>query len=488
MNRIIRGIILVITILTPMLITYKAHASVTDIPELDVFSAILIDAETGQILYEDNSDADFYIGGLTKMMVEYIVLEELDKEKVVESAIINPSTYTFSYSWTGNNTKYWYRDNMILHPGTEYPFIEIFKYMVVTGANDATVALAEYLGNKNEQTFVSLMNDKATMLGIDTNFYNTTGLNTNEVNNIIERYNNSDPMPYEPSISTEFDNDKVNEMTAKEAATIAYRLLNDFPRILDYTTIDYLDEDRYNENYETSNQNGMLDIETQEPYSHAYSGVKGLITGTYLDEVNNLTYYSNVTYVEKDNGKFLSVIFHKYSGEDLSKYTEDACKNDVIPKHVRYIETKNLLDYAYSLDKVEISNTNLKEYNFNNKIPVYKGNKNNVTIGVEQPLFIYVNDINSSNINLQIEYNDNIVDNNGRIVGTIEKDSKVGTIKLLLNDKEVKYISQHKYNQNDSDSELVTLDFVGRPNIFKLIWIFIVEIINKFINWIIYLF
>ena len=127
---------------------------------------ILIEEKTKEILYEKNKDEKVSVASLTKMMVQIIVLEKIESKEIKWTDIVTTSK---NASGMGG-TQIW------LSTGEKMSVEDLFKGMSIASANDATVALAEYIsGSENE--FVKLMNNKAKELGLkNTNFKNCTGL------------------------------------------------------------------------------------------------------------------------------------------------------------------------------------------------------------------------------------------------------------------------------------------------------------------------
>lgn len=129
-------------------------------------SGILIEASTGEILYEKNKDEQLSIASLTKMMVQLILLEKIEEGSIKWNDIVTTSA---NASGMGG-TQIW------LSTGEKMSVEDLFKGMSIVSANDATVALAEYASG-SEKEFVKLMNKKAKELGMkNTYFKNSTGL------------------------------------------------------------------------------------------------------------------------------------------------------------------------------------------------------------------------------------------------------------------------------------------------------------------------
>lgn len=132
-------------------------------PEILAKSAIVLDGLSDKILFEKNSNEQLPIASITKIMTVIVALES---EPVFED-IVSISNNAISY---GGST-------MHLQEGEEITVLDLFYGMLLSSANDATIALVEYISHGDINQFVGLMNEKAISLGLmDTHFANPTGL------------------------------------------------------------------------------------------------------------------------------------------------------------------------------------------------------------------------------------------------------------------------------------------------------------------------
>jgi D-alanyl-D-alanine carboxypeptidase (penicillin-binding protein 5/6) len=118
-------------------------------------SAIMMDTRTGRVIYEQNADAPIQPASITKLLSLYLVYEALAEGKAHYSDKVKISVK----AWKTGGTK------MFVELGNEVPLYELMKGMAVVSANDASVAVAEYLGG-DVAIFVKMMNDKAHELGL----------------------------------------------------------------------------------------------------------------------------------------------------------------------------------------------------------------------------------------------------------------------------------------------------------------------------------
>ncbi len=154
--------------LTKPLEALPADASVIKDGKLDINakSAILMEVNTGEILYEDNANEKVSPASITKIMSLLLIMEAIDDSRITLETQVTTSEHAASMG----GSQIW------LEPGEVMTVHELLKATVIASANDATVALAELLYG-SEETFVDKMNEKAKALKLEnTNFKNCSGL------------------------------------------------------------------------------------------------------------------------------------------------------------------------------------------------------------------------------------------------------------------------------------------------------------------------
>lgn len=141
-------------------------ASATSDVDISSKSALLMEAESGDILFSKDETKRLPVASMVKMMTILISLEELEAENITLDTKI---TTTENASSMGGS-------QVFLDPYVDYTFEDLLKSVIMASANDASVALAEYF-NGNEKAFTNRMNKRAKELGmIDTHYANCTGL------------------------------------------------------------------------------------------------------------------------------------------------------------------------------------------------------------------------------------------------------------------------------------------------------------------------
>lgn len=129
-------------------------------------SAILIEASTGEIIYEYNSHEKLEPASMTKMMSLVLIMEAIEKGVISLEQMI---TVSENASGMGGS-------QILLETGEEMSVDDLLKGITIASGNDAVVALAEAIAG-TEENFVKMMNDKIKELGLsDSNFKNCHGL------------------------------------------------------------------------------------------------------------------------------------------------------------------------------------------------------------------------------------------------------------------------------------------------------------------------
>ena len=133
-------------------------------------SAILIEASTGEILYQKNSNQRLAPASMTKIMSLIIIMENIEKGNLKWNDIVVVSKNAASMGGS----------QIFLEQNEMMSVEDLVKGICVASGNDATVAMAEKIAG-TETAFVKLMNEKAKKLGLkNTNFVNATGLDAQE--------------------------------------------------------------------------------------------------------------------------------------------------------------------------------------------------------------------------------------------------------------------------------------------------------------------
>lgn len=221
----------------------------------DSKSSILIECKTNTVLYKKNENEKLAPASMTKIMTMLLVMEKIDANLINYNDLV---TTPKEASNLGGSQIY-------LSEGEKMTVHDLLKAMCIASANDAAMSLACYIGG-NEKNFVNMMNNKVKELGlVNTNFVNPYGFD--------------DPNHYSSSY---------------DMAIIASHLINNYPKILEYTSIyeDYVREDT-EKRFWLVNTNKLVKF---------VDGVDGLKTGW----TNNSGYCLTAT-ISKNNERFIAV-------------------------------------------------------------------------------------------------------------------------------------------------------------------------------------
>ena len=304
-------------------------------------SAILIEASTGEIIYEKNSHEKLAPASMTKMMSMLLIVENIEKgviswdEKVIASE---------NASGMGGS-------QILLETGEEMTVSDLFKGIAVASGNDAVVAMAEKIGGTVEN-FVSMMNKRAKELGLkDTNFKNPHGLD--EANHYSSAYDMS--------------------LIAKE--------LVKHEKVLEFTSIyeDYLRE----------NTDRKLWLVNTNKLVRFYSGVDGLKTG-YTKSAG----YCLTATASRNDVRFIAVAMNEEDSKTRNaevsamldygfsqyKSVKLLSQNDVVDKKVidrgknKYAEIVPSRDVNVVLKKISTDDKVTYDLDINDiKAPIKKG-------------------------------------------------------------------------------------------------------------------
>ena len=157
---------LLLVMLVPMQAFAKENANQTVDLTPSASSAVLMDADTGTVLFQKNMNEKLPPASITKIMTMLLIMEALDKGQIKLNEKVSTSEYAASMGGS----------QIFLEPGEEMTVQDMLKGIAMASGNDASVAMAEKIAG-SEQAFVQMMNQKAQQLGMkNTNFVNPNGL------------------------------------------------------------------------------------------------------------------------------------------------------------------------------------------------------------------------------------------------------------------------------------------------------------------------
>lgn len=199
--------------------------------KVNATSAVLMEAETGKILFAQNESAALPPASVTKVMTLLLVMEAIESGKIGWEDAVTVSERAASMGGS----------QIYLKVGEQMSVTDMVKSVVIASANDAAVALAEHIAG-SEEAFVSMMNERAHSLGMkDTHFENTNGL----------------------------DDTVTDHLTSAKDIAIMSRALIKHPRILEYSST-WMDTVR----------DGAFTLTNTNRLVRFYPGATGLKTGS----------------------------------------------------------------------------------------------------------------------------------------------------------------------------------------------------------------
>lgn len=161
-------------------------------------SALLMEASSGKVLYEKDADTKRPPASVTKVMTILLIYDALATGKIQKEDVVTTSEYAASMGGS----------QVFLEAGEEQTVDTLLKCIVVSSANDACVAMAEYIAG-TEEAFVQQMNERARSLGMEnTVFKNCNGLDTDG-----------------------------HVTTARDIALMSRELITKYPDVYEYTKI-----------------------------------------------------------------------------------------------------------------------------------------------------------------------------------------------------------------------------------------------------------
>lgn len=194
-----------------VLFLFSANPSTwaTELPTIDAKSYVLMDEKTGAILVKHKEKEALPPASMTKMMSALVVLDEIKKGNIQWTDFVTVSARAAGIE----------EAQIKIAANDKITVKELFTAMLVYSANDATVALAEYVGKGTEDAFVGKMNEKAKEINMkNTHFRVSTGLDMKDY-------------PDPPNVGGE------HKMSAEDTGILANELITQYPEVLKTTEI-----------------------------------------------------------------------------------------------------------------------------------------------------------------------------------------------------------------------------------------------------------
>ena len=246
-------------------------------------AAVLIDEDSGTVLYEKNADERRPVASITKVMTLLLTFEALQAGKISLTDIVPVSEHAYRMG----GSQIW------LEPGEQLTLQEMLKAICISSANDAAVAVAEFVAG-SEPAFVDAMNARAAALGMTaTHFANACGLD-----------------------------EEGHLSSARDVAVMSREMLLHHPEVREYCTV-WMDTLR----------GGKTQLVNTNKLLKSYPGITGLKTGTTGKAGVCIT-----ASAERDGLRLIAVVLGASSGKE------------------RFEAAKTLLDYGFAhYDSAEVT-------------------------------------------------------------------------------------------------------------------------------------
>lgn len=246
-------------------------------------AAVLIDEDSGTVLYEKNADERRPVASITKVMTLLLTFEALQAGKIALGDIVPVSEHAYHMG----GSQIW------LEPGEQLTLQEMLKAICISSANDAAVAVAEFVAG-SEPAFVDAMNARAAALGMTaTHFANACGLD-----------------------------EEGHLSSARDVAVMSREMLLHHPEVREYCTV-WMDTLR----------GGRTQLVNTNKLLKSYPGITGLKTGTTGKAGVCIT-----ASAERDGLRLIAVVLGASSGKE------------------RFEAAKTLLDYGFAhYDSAEVT-------------------------------------------------------------------------------------------------------------------------------------
>lgn len=327
-------------------------------------SAVLIEGSTGKVIYERNKDEQLMPASITKIMTLLLIFEALEAGKIKLDDMVSVSEYASSM---GGSQVY-------LEPGETQTVNDMIKCISIASANDASVAMAEFVAGSEEE-FVNKMNEKAKTLGMEnTHFLNCCGLD----DDITEGHYSS----------------------AYDISLMSRELITRFPQISDYSTV-WMDTIIH----KTKKGESEFGLTNTNKLIRSYKGITGLKTGS----TSKAKYCLSAT-ATRDGLDMIAVVMASESPKD------------------RFSDAARLLDYGFANCHMYVDEKkNIKVPG----IPVKGGKSDEVSAAAEEDFrYVCVNSENPEEITKKMTIAENAP-------APVKKGDKLGEIKYYLSGEEI---------------------------------------------------
>lgn len=364
------------------------QAEAADTVGIQAKSAILVDFNSGQILYEKNADQVYPPASMTKMMTEYLVMQALHSKKLTWDMKVSISDYAYQVSQNRDFS------NVPLRKDYQYTVRELYEAMAIYSANGATIALAEKVGG-SEKNFVDLMNKTAKKLGLThATYINSSGLENVDLGKFA---------PYG-------DTKDSNTLSARDLAKLAYHVIKDYPEALNISKVPLKN---FTAGVDTPiqmvNWNYMLPGFGANMNQFTYEGVDGLKTGH-----TDLAGYCFTGTVNRNGHRLISVVMGTNSDSQ------------------RFNQTRTLFDYGYQQFSEKTIAKKNQLIKGQKSIAVHNGKKASVKATFGRPVTLTVQNGEKPSTQFKVTLDKSLLNKDGQLEAPVKKGQKIGYATLSV--------------------------------------------------------
>lgn len=294
-------------------------------------SVIVVEAESGDIVFQENENAKVDVASITKLMTTYIVLEAIKSGQVTWEQTVIASQIDMQISQLPELS------NTTIVAGERYTIRDLMLMHLVRSSNVASIMLAKAVSNQDVTAFVRLMNEKAKALGLmDTTYTNPSGAITADFEGLVT--------------IADFNSSQPSYSTAKDVAKLSLALMKDYPEVLEMTKLSRVVVGQNTSFPETlTNTNATL-----PNFDLGLTGVDGLKTGT-----SQMSGYSYVSTAKRGDLRFVAVVLGVGSYPNaLAEVDRFYVGNALLEQVFQQYERKTLLNAGqYKIGEIDVELT-----------------------------------------------------------------------------------------------------------------------------------
>ena len=299
--------------------------------KIDAKAAYMIDAGTGQVLYQQNANSKYPIASLTKILTIAVIMKDIHNQKLSWDQKIKVNK---DVSDMANN---WQYSNVQLNEGESYTVKSLVESMMIVSADGSTEALA-LADAGSVKAFNEKMKEVAHEAGVtDAEIYNMIGLPNSDLGNLKLK---------------NVGDDQENKFSAKDIALISKYLVNNYPEVIDITkqkNVDFKISD--DQTYNMENINYMLEGSYAAPKNGTIDGLK---TG-FTDEAGYCFVGTGTFNGQRVITVILNASDYKKQFSETNKMIESVMNND---KVVNTNDIKSVKQ-AQKIENLKVNDTNI---------------------------------------------------------------------------------------------------------------------------------